>query len=186
MSGVECGFPIAIRKIPNFSCCPMSPDMVHSPHLFESSPNNGLCPIHYFSAKKGLLSALRNLQKAFFFSIIGSMHLLFFCFFCLECFPTDSTWLAHFVITISTQISSPGRHYITITLKKAQTLSHHPTFLLHNIHHNIKFMYLPVLLPTMDRELHKVWSTGCVVCAMLFTVCLQYLVHSRSLINNVE
>lgn len=143
-------------------------------------------PFTTFQPKKAFSLPFEIFRKHFFFSIIGSMHLLFFCFFCLECFPTDSTWLAHFVITISTQISSPGRHYITITLKKAQTLSHHPTFLLHNIHHNIKFMYLPVLLPTMDRELHKVWSTGCVVCAMLFTVCLQYLVHSRSLINNVE
>ena len=79
--------------------------------------------------KKDLLIIPQDLQKAFFFlSTVESVHLLFFCFFCLECFPIYSTWLVLFVITTSTQMSSPRRDYLIITLKGAQTLSHHLLF----------------------------------------------------------
>ena len=79
--------------------------------------------------KKDLLIIPQDLQKAFFFlSTVESVHLLFFCFFCLECFPIYSTWLVLFVITSSTQMSSPRRDYLIITLKGAQTLSRHLLF----------------------------------------------------------
>lgn len=133
MSRIENALPVAIRKIPSLLCSPIRPYMVHCPYLSESSPNNNLSLCLFSSKKekkkKDLLIIPQDLQKAFFFlSTVESVHLLFFCFFCLECFPIYSTWLVLFVITTSTQMSSPRRDYLIITLKGAQTLSHHLLF----------------------------------------------------------